>query len=128
MTRRHDSKISAIFWGLVYCLPFIMLLFSFIAYIQPFSDSSVFNLENISLFLEDGISTFTACFSVVTPFLAEFFPFIVIADIPSPIAGLLLILVSYYITVHLLRLVVDVILFIPHLFHSWISKFDRKVE
>lgn len=129
MTRRHDSKISAIFWGIILIFPIIWFVFSFIAYVQPFSDNAVsITYQDLDAFLLSFLSDNLVVYIFTQPFSQFLFFLVDVSVAPSAWLSLVLNFISYYIFVHLLKLAVDVILFIPHLFHSWVSKFDRKVE
>lgn len=144
--RKRTIKYTAdtIFWYVIYFLPIILLLISFIqgirneAFAQAFIDSETgqFSFSFLIQNMLTGSKTFFSTFiyaNSVNPIYTTLVSLFASRDtglrLLSDTNGASLIgFFTYYVSVYIIHLAVDFLLFIPKLCHKWMNAFTRGDE
>lgn len=118
MRKRTIKNIAdQLFWLIVALMPLVVFLVQHLAYeLTSAADSLPTFLEFMQGF---GISTDSIVYSV----LADLFGFDGIMPFFTQDNNTVLLFMSYFVTVQIVHLAVDFILFIPRLCHKWMETF-----
>ena len=118
MRKRTIKNIAdQLFWLIVALMPLVVFLVQHLAY-ELTSSADV--LPSFLEFMQDfGISTDSIVYSVLT----DLFGFEGIMPFFTQDNNTVLLFMSYFVTVQIVHLAVDFILFIPRLCHKWMEAF-----
>ncbi len=117
--RTMSNFFDYLFWFIVAVLPLLVFLFQFLSYRLSSSSESLPSL--LSFMQSFGISDS----SVIYTALSQLFGFGGILPFFSESNNTVLLYLSYFVTVEIVHLAVDFLLFVPRLCHKWLEVFTQ---
>lgn len=114
--KKINHILDVVFWQFVYLLP----LFAYLFYLMPFNDGSV-GVTSFSQFINDIGFGFIAGNNPIYTALESLFGSVDFLEAFN--SNGVLLFASYYGNVTLIHLVIDFLLFIPHICMQWMDKF-----
>ncbi len=125
--KKLSKKLSTIFWWVLYCMPLIIFFINFFGYFRAFEGLGTIEFLETSLFEIAGNQSYLPFTEDLWVPLRDAFISIFSAIGLNPMGGstfALIVIFSWFITVHLLHIIVDTILFLPRLFHNFIERWS----